>query len=890
LAQHSRDWLRRESARAGPAGQHARISGRFAREDHDLLRRGRPGFGRRQRPNAEASNARVPDASPGTFYSAFSNIDVEIEDGNAGAVAVRARYAQHCFLAHMDMRLGSALAGIHGAGNVIEDVGFRGGRYAIWTPKPSPGWQLTVIDCRFEGQLEAAIFEREAGLTLIRPWFRRVPTAVAIEPGFADELWVKDARLEEVSGPAFEFGVENNPRNEINMEGVACRKVPIFTALVESGRRFKAPADTYTVKTFSHGLHFSDPGLAPRIETHFEATPAATLPPPVASDLAALPASETWVNLRDLGAKGDGTNDDTAVVQKAIAEHGAIYVPSGFYLVHDTLTLRPDTVLIGLHPGATQFILPDSTPAFQGTGGPKPLLETPRGGSNIVVGIGLYTSGANPRAVAALWKAGARSMMNDVRFLGGHGTPKPNGSRENPYNSDHTADPNPIRRWDSQYPSLWVTDSGGGTFLDIWTPSTFAQAGMLVSDTETEGRVYQMSSEHHVRHEVQVRNAAHWRFYALQTEAERGESGLDLPLEIESCRDITVADFHGYRVISSYQPFPWAIKVSNSHDIRFRNVHCYSNSKVSYDSALYDPTHQTEVRQREFAWLDLSGQTPRSNSTTHYDLLDRGAKVEKLASGFYNISGGAVGPQGDFYFVDAHSQRIHCWGAASRQLSTVSNSPPEPVNLAVDRSGNLVVVSYAGQGRVYTLKPQGSMTPLASEPVTSRAGRTFFLPVSDWRLNRESLSHPTAQFVSPDGSIILPAGADFLNGATSWGVKSSPQIRSFGLAPVLAGQTFYVSDEAELTTWAAVVNEDGSLRDFRLFADQGSEGVTVDSRGNVYIAAGQIYIYNPAGKLLDAIEVPERPLQLVFGGADHRTLFVPARTSLYAVRTRYPGR
>ena len=66
--------------------------------------------------------------------------------------------------------------------------------------------------------------------------------------------------------------------------------------------------------------------------------------------------------------------------------------------------------------------------------------------------------------------------------------------------------------------------------------------------------------------------------------------------------------------------------------------------------------------------------------------------------------------------------------------------------------------------------------------------------------------------------------------------------------------------------------------------------MAVDSRGNVYIAAGQVQVYNPAGKLIDTIEVPERPLQLVFGGADHRTLFVPARTSLYSVRTRYPGR
>jgi sugar lactone lactonase YvrE len=124
----------------------------------------------------------------------------------------------------------------------------------------------------------------------------------------------------------------------------------------------------------------------------------------------------------------------------------------------------------------------------------------------------------------------------------------------------------------------------------------------------------------------------------------------------------------------------------------------------------------------------------------------------------------------------------------------------------------------------------------------------------------------------------------------SWGVKSSSQIRAFGLAPVTARQKFYVTDEADLTTWATDVNLDGSLSDFRLFAEQGGEGVAVDSRGNVYLAAGQIHVYSPDGKLVDLIEVPERPLQLVFGGADRRTLFIPARTSLYSVRMRYAGR
>ncbi len=844
--------------------------------------------GRRPR-NAQAEPGSVPDASPGTFYSALANLDVEVGEGNAGAVVVRARYAQHCFLAHMDLRLGSALAGVHEGGNVIEDVHFFGGTHAIWTSKPSPGWQFTVIDSSFEDQRAAAILEHEAGLTLIRPHFKHVPAAVEIEPDWADELWVKDAWLEDISGPAFVFGLEQSPRTEITLAGITCSNVPVFAALRESGRRFAAPSEIYQVKSFSHGLSYADMGEVPETKTVFDAAKLEALPPVVASDVAVLPAGDTWVNLHDLGAKGDGTTDDTEVFQNAINQHHAIYLPSGFYIVRDTLKLKPDTVLIGLHPGATQIILPDGTSGYQGIGGPKALLEAPQGGSNIVIGVGLYTSGNNRRAVAALWKAGASSMMNDVRFLGGHGTPLPDGSRQSPYNNNHTADPDPSRHWDSQYPSLWVTDGGGGTFLDIWTPSTFAQAGMLVSDTETEGRAYEISSEHHVRHEIQVRRAAHWSFVALQTEEERGESGFCLPIEIESSHDITVANFHSYRVISSYQPFPWAVKVSNSHDIHFRNFHCDSNSKASFDSSVYDQTQDSEIRQHEFASLDISGQAPHARARATPPVVARGAKVEKLADGFFNISGGAVGPGGDFYFVDNHWQRIYRWDSHARQLSTVCDSPLDPVNLAVDRATNLVVVSYAGDGLVYTMTAGGEIRPLKSSAVADATGKILYLPTSDWHLNRDSLGHPVAQFVSPDQSLVLPVGQDFLDGDTSWGVKSSPPIRSFGLGRATPGKPFYVTDESAIRTWDADVNADGSLHNFRLFAEEGGESVTTDAKGNVYVAAGQVYVYDPAGKMMGTIEAPGRPVQLVFGGEDRKTLFICSRTSLYAVRMAVRG-
>jgi sugar lactone lactonase YvrE len=836
-----------------------------------------------------------PDANPGTFYSALSNVDLEIGEGNPGAVGVRARYAQHCFTSHVEFRTGSGLAGVREGGNVAEDVRFVGGEYGIWTATPSPGWQYTLLDARFEGQRRAAIREQAAGLTLIRPQFRNVETAIDVEAGRPDDLFVKDARFENVTGPAVIVSLEKSPRTQVNMENAACRGVSTFALFRESGRRLTAPAAMYVVKTFSHGLHYADLGAPGETKTVFDASPVAALPAAVPSDLPPLPPADSWVSARTLGARGDGTTDDTAALRKAIEAHRAVYLPMGHYVVTDTLTLRPDSVLIGLHPDATQLVVPDRTPAFQGVGGPKPLLEAPKGAATIVIGVGLYTNGINPRAVAAKWMAGPQSMMNDVRFLGGHGTAGPDGKRQNPYNNAHSADPDLARRWDSQYPSLWVTDGGGGTFFDLWTPSTFAQAGLLVSNTETSGRVYEMSSEHHVRHEVQLHGVSNWELHALQTEEERGESGFALPLEIRDSSRITVSNFHIYRVISSDQPFPWAVKLTKSRDIRFRNVHSYSNSKVAFDATVFDDGLGVGVRQREFAWLDVSGGPPPPAPAPPPRVLEPGAMVERLAGGFHNISGGAASPDGDFYFVDARWQRIHRWSVKDGRLLTVADAPLSPVNLAFDAAGNLLVVSYAGNGTVYALRPGapgGEPALLAPQAAAPRPGLTVILPVGDWRLQRGSdgdLLPRSHHYLAPDGSTFVAATQDFVDGATSWGVKSSDLIRAFGLQRARPGERVYLTSEADVGTWSARVGDDGSLAELRPFVDQGGEGVTTDVDGNVFLAAGDVLVYDPSGTLIETIRVPGRPTQLVFGGPDRRTLFVPARDALYAVRTRSPG-
>jgi hypothetical protein len=167
------------------------------------------------------------------------------------------------------------------------------------------------------------------------------------------------------------------------------------------------------------------------------------------------------------------------------------------------------------------------------------------------------------------------------------------------------------------------------------------------------------------------------------------------------------------------------------------------------------------------------------------------------------------------------------------------------------------------------------------------------LPVGDWRLQRDAaggLLARTHHYLAPDGRSFVSATRGFVEGATSWGVKSSDLIRAFGLQRGRPGDRVYLTSEAEVATWSAVVGDDGGLSDLRLFVHQGGEGVATDAEGRVFVAAGDVQVYEPSGLLIETIRVPGRPTQVVFGGPDGRTLFLPARDALYSVRTRAPGR
>ncbi|USI71974.1 glycosyl hydrolase family 28-related protein [Sphingomonas morindae] len=865
----------------------------------------------------------VRDANSATFYSAMSNIDIEIGEGNPAAAGVRFRVAQHAYLSHMDFRLGSAFAGIYQAGNVAQDLHFHGGRYGIVSEKTSPAWQFTLLDSSFDGQRDAAIREHEVDLTLVNVRMADAPVGIEIDQGYSDSLWGKDVRFARIAKAGIIISNENNAFTQIGFDNAMAEATPVFARFRESGKTLDAPGQAYRVADFSYGLTLPGTGAMGRFETRFSPTPIARMPAPAAPAIKPLPPVSQWVDVRTLGVKGDGHSDDTAALQRAIDAHRILYFPVGFYMISDTLRLRPDSVLIGLHPSLTQIQLPDRSPAYAGFGGPKPMLETAKGGSTMVSGLGLFGGRINPRVTPLLWKAGAASQIDDVKIQGGGGTfiadGKPLGLYARP-GGDFVAN----TYMDAQYPGLWVTDGGGGTFVDIWAPNTQAQNGLYVSNTKTPGHVYEFSNEHHVRNEIVLDGVENWEFLAPQTEQEVGEGGDAVSLEVRNSRNILFANYHAYRVTRNYKPALTAAKLYNVSDIRFRNVHvnaesgyatCDANgcgtylraSKFPFENAILDVTHKQEVREREFARLDVAASPPPPLAGAAAD--PAGAGVERLEDGFWSISGAAVDKEGRLYFVDHRFQRIYRWSEAGR-LEVVADHPIDPVNLAVDGQGNLLILSSLGaEGSVYSLKPgttDGTITPIAATPARPHAGARTLLPVNWWNngefrdqydpatdhfttlaemFARDVAAPKAREYVSPDGSLVLPAFRVFQQGpADHVGWRFSDTLQSYGFTAARPGDRVFVSNESEDRTYSARLGAGGSLTDLKVFANRGGESVAVGPDGKVYVANGQIFVYAPDGAEIGRIDVPERPLQLIFGGADKHTLFILAHHALFATR------
>lgn len=271
-------------------------------------------------------------------------------------------------------------------------------------------------------------------------------------------------------------------------------------------------------------------------------------------------------------------------------------------------------------------------------------------------------------------------------------------------------------------------------------------------------------------------------------------------------------------------------------------------------------------------------------------ILAPGAKLEKLADGFKFTEGPASDAGGNIYFTDQPNDRIMLWSVDGK-LSTFMQPCGRSNGLCFDGTGHLIACAddhnqlwsidvATKQHEVLVKDYQGKLLNGPNDVWVRPDGGLYFSDPMYWReywkRGPKELDIEGVYYLSPDRKTLTRVVADMT--------------RPNGIIGTPDGKTLYVSDIDGKKTWAYAINADGSLADKKLFCEMGSDGMTIDDAGNVYLTGHGVTAFDKSGKQVLHIDVPESWTgNICFGGKDRQLLFITASKGIYGIRTRTKG-
>jgi gluconolactonase len=269
-------------------------------------------------------------------------------------------------------------------------------------------------------------------------------------------------------------------------------------------------------------------------------------------------------------------------------------------------------------------------------------------------------------------------------------------------------------------------------------------------------------------------------------------------------------------------------------------------------------------------------------------IIAPGEKLQTLAGGFEFTEGPACDAQGNVFFTDQPNDCILEWSVEGK-LSTFMKPCGRSNGLCfdgegnlwacadeknqmwrIDPAGNVTVVIKDYQGKLLNgpndvwVRPQGGV--YLTDPYYSR---------SYWKRGPKEMGEHV-YFLAPDNKTLTRVADDLRQPN---GIIGTPD-----------GKLLYVADIGADKTYRYHIQADGSLTDKTLFCRKGSDGMTIDDQGNVYLTGHGVFVFDSTGKQIEHIDVAEPWTgNICFGGKDRHTLFITASKHLYALRMQVKG-
>ncbi len=289
----------------------------------------------------------------------------------------------------------------------------------------------------------------------------------------------------------------------------------------------------------------------------------------------------------------------------------------------------------------------------------------------------------------------------------------------------------------------------------------------------------------------------------------------------------------------------------------------------------------------------ILSQTAMSQIEDKKGIIVKGAKLVKVQDGFSFTEGPAVSRVGDVYFTDQPNDRIHVWNAISGEVSVFKENAGRSNGMYFKLDGTLISCADE-QNQLWALDSKGNETVL----VENFRGKKLNGPNDVWVRPKGGMYFTDPLYIRPywegirgndleqDGEhvyFLSEDGAEFFRVAEDL-------VKPNGIIGTPDGKYLYVADIGDSKTYRYEIREDGYLINKELFCEMGSDGMTIDNRGNIYLTGDGVTVFSSKGEKIAHIPVPAKwTANVTFAALDRKTLFITAMDAVYTLQMKTRG-
>ncbi|WP_158847620.1 SMP-30/gluconolactonase/LRE family protein [Algibacter sp. L1A34] len=272
-------------------------------------------------------------------------------------------------------------------------------------------------------------------------------------------------------------------------------------------------------------------------------------------------------------------------------------------------------------------------------------------------------------------------------------------------------------------------------------------------------------------------------------------------------------------------------------------------------------------------------------------IIEKGAELVLISDDYEFTEGPAADKEGNVYFTDQPNDRILKWNAKTNLVSEYMKPSGRSNGLYFDNDGNLLSAADE-KNELWLINPNKEITVL----VDNYDGKKLNGPNDLWVDAKGGVYFTDPYYQRPWWEHKEPQQNEkrvyYLASNTNIPriVSNDNYVQPNGIIGTPDGKTLYVADQVGERTYVFTIDENGNLTNRKLFVDMGSDGMTIDNLGNIYLTGKGVTVFNSEGKKIKHIDVPEGwTANVTFGGLNKNILFITAMDSIYTLKMNVTG-